>query len=70
MMYFDYISQKFTVEKRAHFLCKDVAVLPNGAPLVVAENGELYLFISRKKLMGKDDFDSSTSPEMIRIVDN
>jgi hypothetical protein len=51
-------------------LCKDVAVLPNGAPLVVAENGELYLLISRKKLLDKEGFDSSISPEMIRIIDN
>ena len=51
-------------------MCKDVAVLPNGAPLVVAENGELYLLISRKKLLDKEGFDSSISPEMIRIIDN
>lgn len=52
-------------------MCKDVAVLPNGAPIVVTENGELYLFISRKKLGGKEGFESSSStPEMIRIYDS
>jgi len=51
-------------------MCKDVGVLPNGAPVVVTENGDLYLFISKKNLLGKDGFDTSTTPEMIRIVNN
>jgi hypothetical protein len=47
-----------------------VSVLPNGSPLIISENGDLYLLISRKKLFGKQELDSSSSPEMIKLIDN
>jgi hypothetical protein len=48
-MYYDFNSQKFEVEKNAHFYCKNLAVLPNGIPIVVTENGDLYLLMKRSK---------------------
>ena len=48
-MYYDFNAQKFEVEKNAHFYCKNLAVLPNGIPIVVTENGNLYLLMKRSK---------------------
>ncbi len=69
-MYFDFLSQKFVHEKKAHFLCKDVAVLPNGVPVVVTEIGELYLLMNRQKVLGAQDFSGSNITEMVRLIDN
>lgn len=57
-MYYDFHSQKFESEKKAHFYCKSLAVLPNGVPVVVTENGDLYLLMKRP-----DSFQT----EMVRV---
>ena len=59
-MYYDFHSQKFETEKKAHFYCKNLAVLPNGVPVVVTENGDLHL------LMKKAD---SIQTEMVRVIE-
>ena len=46
-MYYDYHAEKFVAEPKAHFLCKDVAVLPNGIPALLTENGEIFLLMNR-----------------------
>lgn len=69
-MYFDFLAQKFVAEKKAHFLCKDVACLPNGVPVIVTENGELYILMNRQKLLGAQDFSGSNATEMVRLIDN
>lgn len=64
LMYFDYISGKFVVENKAHFLCKDVAVLPNGSPVIVTENGDLFILM---KVMQQHP-QAVSMPELVRIT--
>lgn len=59
-MYYDFHTQKFEVEKKAHFYCKSLAVLPNGIPIVVTENGDLYLFMKRA---------DAVQTEMVRVLE-
>ncbi len=60
LMYYDFHTQKFEVEKKAHFYCKSLAVLPNGIPIVVTENGDLYLFMKRH---------DGVQTEMVRVLE-
>jgi hypothetical protein len=75
-MYYDFISGKFVVENRAHFLCKDLTVLPNGVPVIVTEMGELYALLNRSKHLGNhhdSDYASTISggsTEMVRLADD
>ncbi len=66
LMYYDFHNQKFETEKKAHFYCKYLAVLPNGVPIVVTENGDLYLLINKSKFFGGA---SDGSTEMVRVVE-
>ena len=59
-MYYDFHSQKFESEKKAHFYCKSLAILPNGIPIVVTENGDLHLLMKRP-----DSFQT----EMVRVIE-
>ena len=65
-MYFDFHTQKFESEKKAHFYCKNLAVLPNGVPVVVTETGDLYLLINKSKYI---DGSTGGSTEMVRVLE-
>ena len=67
-MYYDDINQKLIHEPKAHFMCKDVAVLPNGMPIVLTENGEAFILASLSKILAHSSIVQSKVTEMLRLV--
>jgi len=53
LMYYDYQNAKFASEPKAHFMCKEVTVLPNGTPIVLTENGEIFILANLQKILAQ-----------------
>lgn len=66
LMYYDFLSSKFIAETKAHLYCKDLAVLPNGIPLMITENGELFILINREKYLGIP----AGGTELVRVMND
>ncbi len=49
VMFYDFFNSKFVTETKATFYCKNIALLPNGIPLLMTESGSLFLIVNRQK---------------------